>query len=458
MSPGPARGRPRTRRAPLDDARGAARLVVEAVRGVTDVVEAMHLGIGSGPAILGRPLAGPTRLLTAPIYRVIRGTTGAVGAGIGVALDALSTVLVGDDAGGGPGREAVRAALNGVLGDHLAATGNPLAIPMTLRRDGRALGLDRRSLGRAFPRAGGRLLLLVHGSSLPDRSWTRHGHDHGAALARDLGFTSIHVHYNTGLHVSENGRLLAGRIEELARAWPRPVVEIAILSHSMGGLVARSACHHAEGAGLAWRRRLRSLVFLGTPHHGAPLERGGHRLDVILGLTRQTAPLARLGKIRSAGVTDLRHGNVRDEDWKGRDRFAPGRDPRTPLPLPEGVRCFAIAATTARADAPGRRLPGDGLVPVDSALGRHAIPERTLDFPEGHRWILHGAGHLDLLDRAEVLERLRDWLRPRRSAPPRRRRRSRPRPASRTSAAAASRRARRSSGRSRSRSGPRASR
>ena len=34
------------------------------------------------------------------------------------------------------------AALNGVLGDRLVATGNPLAQPMTLRRDGQALSLD----------------------------------------------------------------------------------------------------------------------------------------------------------------------------------------------------------------------------------------------------------------------------------------------------------------------------
>src|SRR5262249_10970945 len=105
---------------------------------------------------------------------------------------------------------------------------------------------------------------------------------------------------------------------------------------------------------------------------------------------------------------DLRFGNVRDEDWDGRDRFAHVGDKRTPLALPDGVQCYAIAGT--RSAEAGARLRSDGLVPVDSALGRHRRPELTLAFPEAHQWIGYGMGHLDLLDRAEVYERLRSWL------------------------------------------------
>jgi hypothetical protein len=53
-------------------------------------------------------------------------------------------------------------------------------------------------------------------------------------------------------------------------------------------------------------------------------------VDLILGVSAYTAPLARLGKIRSAGITDLRYGNLVDEDWAGRDRFAGGGDRRNP--------------------------------------------------------------------------------------------------------------------------------
>jgi pimeloyl-ACP methyl ester carboxylesterase len=310
-----------------------------------------------------------------------------------------------------PEREATLAVLNGVLGDYLARTGNPLAIEMRLRSGSRALELEAAALRSAFPRASRRLLVLVHGSCVNDRQWRRDGHDHGAALARDLGFTPVYVHYNTGLHVSVNGRALAAHLEALASAWPGPLDELVLLGHSMGGLVARSACHLGEAAGHRWRRKLRSLVCIGTPHHGAPLERGGHHLELLLGVSRYSAPLARLGQIRSSGVTDLRYGYVLDEHWRDLDRFAHGQDARTPLALPGGVACYAIAGTTAAPGATTRR-PTDGLVPVESALGRHARPELRLGFPADRQWIAHATNHLALLSRAALYERLRSWLAP----------------------------------------------
>jgi hypothetical protein len=391
----------------VDDLRGASRLAIEATRSVVDLVEAMHQNIGGGPELLGRPLLGPTRLLTGPIYGGIRGVTRLVGAGIDRALAQLAP-LFGESAPGSE-RQAVLAALNGVLGDYLEASGNPLAITMRLRHDGHPLELAAQALRVAFPQAGGKLLVLVHGSCLDDLQWSRLGHDHGAALERDLGYTPVYLHYNSGLHVSTNGRAFAGLLERLVAEWPAPVDELVIVAHSMGGLVARSACHAADAAGQAWRRRLRALVFLGSPHHGAPLERGGHWVDLLLGVSRYSAPLARLGMIRSAGVTDLRYGNVLDGDWQGRDRFAHAGDVRGRLALPAGVACYAIAATSTPRDAAGT-LASDGLVPVDSALGRHQEPGLTLGFPEAHQWIGHGMSHLDLLGRAEVYETIRAWL------------------------------------------------
>jgi len=396
-------------RNPVDELRGAARLAVDATRSVADLVEAMHLGIGAGPSILGRPLEGPIRLLTGPVYGSIRGVTRLVGAGVDLALAQLAPIvapLLGD---GAPGleREAIVAALNGVLGDYLEESGNPFRIEMRLRQGGHPLELDRHALRAAFPGAGPKLLVLVHGSCLSDRQWSRSGHDHGAALARDLGFTPVYLHYNSGLHTSVNGRAFAALLERLVAEWPAPVGELVIVGHSMGGLVSRSACHFGEAAGHTWRRKLRKLVCLGSPHHGAPLERGGHWVDVLLGISRYSAPLARLGRIRSAGVTDLRFGNVLDEHWKGRDRFAHHGDLRTRLQLPEGVQCYAIAATKSQA---GGERAGDGLVPVDSALGRHEKSVLTLGFPDAHQWIGFGMGHLDLLSRAEVYATIRSWL------------------------------------------------
>lgn len=384
------------------DLRGISLLAVEATTGVTDLVESMHRNIARIP---GLPAGRATRGITGLVYRSIRGVTRLVGGG----LDALLAPAVArlGEGSSPPGREALVAALNGVLGDHLAASGNPLAIPMRLRRDGRVLEPGP-ALAASLPRPGGKLIVLAHGLCMNDLQWNRKGHDHGAALARDLGYTPLYLHYNSGLHVSTNGRELAALLESLVRHWPVPVEELAILGHSMGGLVARSACHYARVAGHDWPRVLKRLVFLGTPHHGSPLERGGNWVDLLLGISPYTAPLARLGKIRSAGITDLRHGNLLDEDWADRDRFERSGDPRQPVPLPEGVECYAMAAMAR--EGFGSPWPGDGLVSPDSALGRHENRDLALSMPESRRQVLHGVHHFDLLSEPAAYEKIKEWM------------------------------------------------
>ncbi len=391
---------PQAPRAHASDVRALAGLIVEATRGVVGVVKDVHGAIGAVPVV------------SDVVYAGVRGVTGVVGFGIDAVVGALAPLLGGSVPG--DEREAVLAALNGVVGDHLARTHNPLAISMSLRPP----------LGLLPP--GGTLLVLVHGSSMNDRQWRRSGHETGAALAHDLGVTPVWLHYNSGLHISDNGRSLARLLEEHSA----PFADIVVVGHSMGGLLARAAAAVAEQQGLGWRSRLRALVTLGSPHHGAPLERGGNVLELLLGSTRYSAPLSALGQIRSAGVTDLRFGNVADADWQDRDRFAAGPDPRTPTPLPAGVRCFAVAGSlTPRSEAvsgdavgdvgpsgePGRAhrdreigLLGDGLVPVASALGRHPDPRFALTF-DG-TLVVRGTNHLGLLAHPEVYAQLRSWL------------------------------------------------
>ena len=391
------------------DLHGFSRLTIDAVGGLTDLVEAMHHNIASTPAILGKPKSGRTTGITGLVYRSVRGMTRLVGGGLDAVLGRL-VPLFGEKQSS-PEREAILAVLNGVLGDYLEASGNPLAIHMHLRRDGRPLQLDKAALSSAIPNAGGKLLVLAHGLCMNDLQWKRQGHDHGAALARDLGCTSVYLHYNSGRHISVNGREFADLLEALLVNWPIPVEELTILGHSMGGLLARSAWHYGTAAGHAWPQRLKKLVFLGTPHHGAPMERGGNWIDITLGASPYTAPLSRLGKIRSAGITDLRHTYLLDEDWHGRDRFARSAGHHAAVPLPEDVLCYAIAGTPGKQAGDLKdRLIGDGLVPLASALGCHAEDDRNLMFPQDRQWIAHATGHLDLLCRTQVYERIRDGL------------------------------------------------
>jgi len=388
------------------DLRGVGRLAIDATLGITDLVEALHHSIASVSPPLGKAPAGRTKGITGLVYGAVRGVTGLVGSGIDAVLARLVPALAARPSSAE--RDVVIAALNGVLGDHLAATGNPLAVTMAMRRDATPLDLERAALAAAIPAATGRIAVLVHGLCMCDRQWTRRGHDHGTFLAGAAGYTPVYLNYNSGLHISANGRTFADRLEALLREWPVPVEELAIIGHSMGGLVTRSACHYAAAAGHDWPAKLAAVFFLGSPHCGAPLERGGNWVDLLLDASPYTAPFARLGRIRSAGITDLRHGALRDEDWAGHDRFARRSAPLSALPLPAGVRCYALAATTGR--HAGRRATGDGLVPLASALGRHRERSRDLGIPLARQWVGTGMNHLDLLASRAAAEQMRRWL------------------------------------------------
>jgi pimeloyl-ACP methyl ester carboxylesterase len=382
----------------LSDLHGAARLGVDATIGMTDLIEAMHAAIARPD--LGLRGAAPARAagIAGLVYRSIRGVTGLTGAG----LDALLARHNIEYERTSAEREAMVAALNGVFGDHLEASGNPLAIPMRMHHAGKALTLHRDALAHSIPEAGTRLLILVHGLCMNDLQWTRNGYDHGAMLAETLGYTPLYLQYNTGLSVADNGRRFAELMETLRVQWPASIDEIALIGHSMGGLLARSACQYAAHNEHRWMALLRHLICMGSPHQGAPLERGGHWIDLLLGETPFAAPLARVGKLRSAGITDLRHGATR-----------PARDRRHTPPLPRGVRCYAIAATTGnrRGDLKDRWV-GDGLVPVESALGHHPDRERTIGFAKDRQWIGYRMHHLDLLNHPDVADRLLRWLTP----------------------------------------------
>ncbi len=403
------------------DIRGAARLAADATAGLTDLVEAMHQRIASAPGATAAD--GRTSGITGLVYKSIRGVTRLVGGSVDGLLGLLEPLLAprADAAGDTsptrppqPQREAIVAALNGVLGDHLAATNNPLATTMALRHAGQPLLLDRAALRARLPQANGHVIVLLHGLCMNDLQWLRAGHDHGAALATELGATPLYLHYNSGLSIPDNGRQFASLMAQQVAAWPVPISRLVLLAHSMGGLVARSALAQAQDAGQAWPQQVTDLVCLGTPHFGAPLERAGHGVDVLLENAPYAAPLSRLGKVRSAGITDLRHGRVRPVVVGVAGSKA--TDAEAPLPLPDfpaGPRCYAIAGCLgASSKSLKARLAGDGLVTVDSALGLHQDAARTLHFAPDRQWVAQGVNHMALLSDAGVHAQLVAWLRP----------------------------------------------
>jgi pimeloyl-ACP methyl ester carboxylesterase len=392
------------------DLRALTQLISDAVVGGTDVAEAVHAAIAERVGIRwierdAERMGGISGL----VYRSIRGITNGVARASERVLHRTEPLL--NDNGSSRERDAVIAILNGVLGDYLAATGNPLALSMHLRRGGQPLVMHPNRVAEALPHASSYPVVWIHGLCMNDTHWTRQGHNHATAIERDLPVTSVMVRYNTGLHISTNGQTLATLLERLVEAWPTPVEQLALVGHSMGGLVARSAIHYATEQGLHWPQHLSTLACLGTPHHGAPLERGGGWIDYLLGTTAVSAPLARLGQIRSDGITDLRYGHLRDADWKHPKAQQVGQDTRTPTPLPPHIRPYLMAVSTGahRGDLKDRVL-GDGLVPLDSALGRHPDPDLALSVPREQQWVGYSMNHFDLLGDYAVYRALRTHL------------------------------------------------
>ena len=298
----------------------------------------------------------------------------------------------------------LQAVVNGIIGDTLVAAHHPLAIQMTLNIRGQTLILEQHLLKISIPKIQSKLVVLVHGICMSDDHWPE-----DLFVPQDA--ISVSLHYNTGRHISTNGQELSALLEKLVSHWPVPVTDIVLIGSSLGGLVSRSASYYGALAGHGWLQLLSRLVFIGTPHHGSPLERRGNWVDTRLSSNRYTAYLARLGKMRSAGITDLRYGYLLDSDWYGRDRFEPLADNRQPVALPDGVVCYALAATMGkRAGDLSDRFMGDGLVPLESALGYHHRKEICLSFHQMHQWIGFGMHHMELLNHPMMYDQIKSWL------------------------------------------------
>ncbi len=400
------------------DVRGISRLAADATLAVTKVTEGVHQAIWNRLGFPHGNTPHTSRGLTGLVYKSIYGITSLVGTGLDTTFAAAESLLdpwmnTHPDS---PQREGLIAALNGVMGDQLQANNSPLALSMQLRLQNHKIGFEPNA---EFPpptlKPKRKLVLLIHGLCLNDfqryAEQREHTLEHGAELSKALGYMAIYLRYNTGLHISENGKNLSNLLEQLVQHYQDDLDELAVVAHSMGGLVMRSACYYAEQNQATWPNKLRHIVFLGTPHQGATLERAGNWLDALLGSTEITRPFKRLGQLRSAGVTDLRYGNIREDDWQGQDRHQLTNDLRHYTPLPEKTECFAIAASNAPdTGKPIVKLAGDGLVSVASALGAHRDAEKSLAFKQSTQWIAYNTAHMRLLNSPDVSKKMIDWL------------------------------------------------
>jgi hypothetical protein len=403
------------------EARAAVRLAGRMFAGVTSHVERVHQAVAARPFRLTSPAAAPVRLVHDAVAGGVYATVRASGLVAGALAGELLAATRRQDAipaGSSPAGNLALAALNAAVGHRLAGEGDPLAIRMAVRDGGRDVPADRAALAAAFPTATPRLAVFLHGLGGTEDPWRlharRHYQDprvcHGTRLADDFGYTPVYLRYNTGLHVSENGRLLAGLLEEVVANWPTAVEEIILVGHSMGGLVARSGCHQGQQAGAAWVPRVRHVVCLGSPHLGAPLEKGAALLGVALGAVAETRPFAMVVNGRSAGIKDLRYGYLLEDEWGGCDPDTCLADHRTDVPLLATANHYVVAATVTRDPRhPLGRVVGDLLVLPASAHGRHRH-RRHIPFPLEARHQLGPLHHFHLLNHPAVYQAIRAWL------------------------------------------------
>ncbi|MBW2210226.1 MAG: alpha/beta hydrolase [Deltaproteobacteria bacterium] len=271
----------------------------------------------------------------------------------------------------------------------------------------------------AFPNPTNKVCVFVHSLAATEWLWSLSSEEHygdpdvtfGTRLADDLGFTPIYLRYNTGRHISENGRALAKLIAEVLDAYPVPVEEIALVGHSMGGLVVRSAAHYAREHDEPWVAHLRHVACIGSPHLGAPLEKA---VNVLTNVLRKVDAAgahvpAELLDSRSAGIKDLRYGYTIDEEWAGRDPDEVFADARRHVPLVDGVGYYFLAATIARDPAhPLGQLLGDLMVRLPSASGEAPEHARRIHFSGGA--VFPGMNHIHIANHPDVYEALRDLL------------------------------------------------
>jgi pimeloyl-ACP methyl ester carboxylesterase len=396
-----------------NEVRALSVLAFDELRRFPGAIREMHLGIAQRAFRGVGPASRPVQLIHDALSSRAYGALGAGAAGLGRAADGvIERRGIGERASLSttPQGSFMIAVLNGLIGDQLERDGSALHQPASIRVQGKRIGLDESSLRDAFPNASRRLAVFIHGLTGDEFCWSWGAEPaYGLRLAAELDCTAVYLRYNSGLHISENGRTVAALLEELVHAWPIDVHQIALIGHSMGGLVARSAAHQADAHDQEWVGRVGHIVSLGTPHLGAPLEQGAHRAAVALHALPETRMLSNFLRRRSAGIRDLRHGSLVDEDWRGRDPEALRAAACKEVPLlPWATHCFVSATVTRDPNHPLGRLLGDTLVLVPSATGQGKT--RRIPFRDEHGHHVGGTHHLALLNHPEVYERLRDWL------------------------------------------------
>ncbi|MFC1890411.1 esterase/lipase family protein [Thermodesulfobacteriota bacterium] len=297
------------------------------------------------------------------------------------------------------------------------------------------------------------ILFFIHGLMYDETCWQAPDFNMTEAFEDDFGIFPVHIRYDTGRHISDNGLDLANLLEELFQSVEDTCGSWHIVAHSMGGLVIHSALHQAEKTGMDFTKKVDKVFLLAVPHQGAPLEKAVQLVRLALkaapylpfrytglGLKRlfQSIPvgeketLAPVGEVvdffvrrvptlaiklaagildlRSEGILDLRHGYMLQEEWEQAEAWG-GMIPRkAPVPPLPGARYYALTGSLSEKSS-GDPSPfvNDGMVSTASAanIGR----DDELRFLENDRYRhLPGVNHFGMALNPDVYRALAEWF------------------------------------------------
>ncbi|MEN9448779.1 MAG: hypothetical protein RJA25_2069, partial [Bacteroidota bacterium] len=305
--------------------------------------------------------------------------------------------------------------INGIIGDYLVEDENALAIQMQFYVQEKPITINKETITSVHKNPSSKICILIHGLTNDETIWNyknTNTENYGTCLQKDFDYTPFYVRYNTGLHISENGKQFSQLIETLILNYPTTIDEIVIIAHSMGGLVTRSACYYAPLQNAHWVEKISKLFFLGTPHLGAPLEKFANALTHLLETVPNayTKAIGNIINLRSAGIKDLRYGYLVDEDWETQhpDEFLTNN--KTVIPILDTVDYFLI--TGSLTNTPEDLINewfGDSLVRKKSATGQSKTIHH-LDFDLKHHKEINGLTHLGLVYSKQVYEQIKIWI------------------------------------------------
>ncbi len=305
--------------------------------------------------------------------------------------------------------------LNGIVGDKLHDTA--LGIEMGFFHQNKRIILEQDRLLEHFEQSNkvptNKVCILVHGVTDNEATWSfRDQNDYGSLLAQDMQYTPFYLRYNSGLHISDNGKILAALLEKLHQNYPVAITEICIIAHSMGGLVTHSACYHASEEGLIWPQKVKQIFLLATPHLGSYLEKFANLTTNILEKVPNwhTRLVGKVINLRSAGIKDLRYGYLTESDWKDQDPDRLLKNNKKPPPVLENTAYYVISGRLTDTERHWvSQLFGDILVSTKSAVARSKNTEE-FNFSDDNHFAMAKTFHFQLQSSIKVYEQIKNWL------------------------------------------------